>query len=190
MKMRKMFASRLATAATALALSQVDAREAGAAETRADVETDHIDAADDGGPRSGGALVHSLPMPWGSIGAEVDVALGANVALSVDGDWLPFGATHVFAASLGFPIFPQRFVFHGVYVHPRFEWAWAAAEGSSAQVGGATVLVGYEWTWPQGATIRLAGGPAYSWAMGGNATPSSSVLGFHAELDAAVGWIF
>ncbi len=183
-------APRIATAAAALALSSAYAREARAVETRADVETDHIDAADDGGPRSGGVFVHSLPLPWGSLGAEVDVALDANVAVSLDGDWLPFGATRVFAASLGLPVFPQRFSFHGLYVHPRFEWAWALGQGSSVQVGAAEVLVGYEWTWAQGATLRLAGGPAYSRAMGGDAALSSALVGFHPELDAGLGWIF
>jgi hypothetical protein len=190
MKTRMSPVPRIAAAVVTLALSCAYAGGAGAVETRADVETDHVDAADDGGPRSGGVLVHSLPLPWGSIGAEVDVALGANVALSVDGEWLPFGATRVFAALLGLPIFPQRFSFHGLYVHPRFEWAWASAQGSSVQVGAAAVLVGYEWTWAQGATLRLAGGPGYSRATGGDAALSSALVGFHPELDAALGWIF
>jgi hypothetical protein len=181
-------AASVAAAAAALALSLV--REARAVETRRDVETDHIDAADDGGPRSAGVLVHSLPTAVGSVGVEVDVALGASAALSVEGHWVPLGAIRAYATSVGMPLFPQRFAFHGLYVHPRVEWAVVSVQGASVQAGSAAVLVGYEWTWLSGATVRLAGGVAYSKAMGGDAAASSAWVGTHPEIDAALGWIF
>ncbi len=178
-------------AAAALALGHAPA--ATAAETRADVESDHVDAADDGGPRTAGVLVRASAIAWGSLGAEVDVSLGANAALSVEGDWLPFGPARAYAAAVGVPLFLQRFAFHGLYVHPRLEWAWASSGDGSAQgtleIGSAAVLAGYEWTWPSGATLRLAGGIAYAKAMGGDSA-ASSLTGWHPEIDAAVGWIF
>jgi hypothetical protein len=177
-------------AAAAFALVVSFAGDARAVETRADVETDHLDAADDGGPRSAGVLIHSLPTALGSVGVEVDVALGANAALSVEGDWLPLAAIRMTTTSVGMPLFTQRFAFHGFYVHPRFEWAWARAPGMEVEVGGAAVLVGYEWTWLPGATIRLSGGVAYSKAMSASAALSPALVGIHPELDAALGWIF
>jgi hypothetical protein len=176
--------------AAALALAVSFAGSARAVETRADVETDHLDAADDGGPRSAGVLVHSLPTALGSVGVEVDVAFGANAALSIEGDWLPLAAIRMTTASIGVPLFPQRFAFHGFYVHPRLEWARASAQGTAVQIGGAAVLAGYEWTWLPGATIRLSGGAAYSKAMGAAQAPSPTLVGIHPELDAALGWIF
>jgi hypothetical protein len=176
--------------AAALALAVSFAGSARAVETRADVETDHLDAADDGGPRSAGVLVHSLPTALGSVGVEVDVAFGANAALSIEGDWLPLAAIRMTTASIGVPLFPQRLAFHGFYVHPRLEWARASAQGTAVQIGGAAVLAGYEWTWLPGATIRLSGGAAYSKAMGAAQAPSPTLVGIHPELDAALGWIF
>jgi hypothetical protein len=185
---------RATTAASlaAGAIALIGTQTAIAAESRADIETDHIDAADDGGPRTAGFLVRASPVTWATVGAEVDMALGSNAALSVEGDWLPFGPIRAYAASVGALLFLQRFAFHGFYVHPRLEWAWASESGGSTpglQVGTAAVLVGYEWTWPRGATLRLAGGAAYSNAVGGDAAPSSR-SGLRPELDTAVGWIF
>jgi hypothetical protein len=189
MKTPRTTAASLAAAAIAL----IGTQTAIAAESRADVETDHIDAADDGGPRTAGVLVRASPVMWATLGAEVDMALGSNVALSVEGDWLPFGPIRAYAASVGALLFLQRFAFHGLYVHPRLELAWASESGGSTpgsfQVGSAAVLVGYEWTWPLGATLRLAGGAAYSKGIGGDAAPPSR-SGLRPELDAAMGWIF
>jgi hypothetical protein len=183
----------MAASLVAGAVALTRARAAVAVESRADVETDHIDPADDGGPRTAGVLVRASPVMWGTLGAEVDMALGAHAALSVEGDWLPFGPIRAYAASVGMPLFLQRFAFHGLYLHPRLEWAWASPDAGSGQgslqVGSAAVLVGYEWTCLPGATLRLAGGIAYSKAMGGDAAPSS-LAGLHPELDAAIGWIF
>jgi len=184
---------RSAAALAALALALSASREVRAVETSADVETDHVDAADDGGPRSAGVLVSAVPAGLGhagSIGAEVDVALGTNAALSVRGDWLPFGAIRAYAASVGLPFFPQLFAFHGVFVHPRLEWASASARGTSVHVSGAAVLAGYEWTWLPGATIRLAGGAGYAKALGADPELAPALAGLHPELDAALGWIF
>jgi hypothetical protein len=178
----------------AAALAFGHAPAARAAETRADVESDHTDAAADGGPRTAGVLVRASAITWGSLGAEVDVSLGANAALSLEGDWLPFGPARAYAALVGVPLFLQRFAFHGLYVHPRLEWASASASDGSAQ---GSLKVGQRggprWIRMDLAVRRHAAsgrrGIAYAKAMGGD-SPPSSLTGLHPELDAAVGWIF
>ena len=176
--------------AAALALVAAAPR-ARAVETRADVETDHIDAADDGGPRAAGVLLRPYVMALGQLGAEVDVALGESAAVTLEGDWLPAPDARAYGAALGVALFPQRFSFHGVYVHPRFEWASAASTGgASAQVAGAAATVGYEWTWPVGATVRLGGGASYARAVGSDGPVAAASEGLRPRVDAAVGWVF
>jgi hypothetical protein len=175
------------------------ASRAGAVETSADVETDHIDAADDGGPRTAGVLLHPFSMAFGAFGAfgafaevgvELDVALGENAALSVEGDWVLLPGASSYEASVGLPVFPQRFVFHGIYVHPRVEWASETSGGESDRVVGAVVTVGYTWTWPVGATLRLGGGPAYARALASDGAAPHALEGLHPRADGSVGWVF
>jgi hypothetical protein len=169
------------------------ASRAGAVETSADVETDHIDATDDGGPRTAGVLLHPFSMSFGSLGelgVELDVALGENAALSVEGDWVLLPGATSYQASVGLPVFPQRFAFHGIYVHPRVEWASEASGGESDRVVGAVVTVGYAWTWPVGATLRLGGGPAYARALATHGTATPALEGLHPRADVSVGWVF
>jgi hypothetical protein len=161
-----------------------------AVETRADVETDHFDAADDGGPRALGVLVHPLAIATGWLGAEIDAACGEHLVLTIEGDarWV-FGIRG-FRTVLGLALFPQRFAFHGVYVHPTFEWdrATSGAVAASALGGGATV--GYAWTWPFGASVRLGGGVAYAKSVFGDGTAAIAVAGLRPEVDADLGWVF
>jgi hypothetical protein len=166
------------------------ARPALAVESRADVETDHLDATDDGGPRAAGVLVHPLGMATGWLGAEVDAAWGEYVVLSVEGDARWPWRTHGFRAVLGVALYPQRFAFHGIYIHPAFEWERSASGGVAATAIGAGVTVGYAWTWPVGASVRLGGGIAYA---KGIVSDGQSALGLEAlrpEVDADLGWVF
>ena len=172
-----------------VALFAFDARDARAAETPADVETDHLDAADDGGPRTWGFALRPLDADIGLVGIELGTALGANAVATLEATWLAWAPDRAFGGALGVAFFPTRFAFHGFYVHPRVE-AWATPASPTALGGG--MLVGYEWTAPVGATLRLGGGLAYvTWT----AEPPQSPLpvrltGILPELDAAVGWVF
>lgn len=169
------------------------ASRAGAVETSADVETDHIDAADDGGPRTAGVLLHPFSMAFGAfgeLGVELDVALGENAALSFEGDWVLLPGASSYEASVGLPVFPQRFAFHGIYVHPRVEWASETSGGESDRVIGAVVTVGYAWTWPVGATLRLGGGPAYDRALASDGAVTHALEGLHPRADVSAGWVF
>jgi hypothetical protein len=119
------------------------------------------------------------------------VAVAERVAVSVEGA-LPLrdapGVTRVYSASIGFPLFPQRFVFHGIYVDPRVEWVWAS--GGSGRWVGAVALVGYEWTWPIGATLRLGAGAAFSRATDGDTSRLPAIAGLRPEADGALGIVF
>jgi hypothetical protein len=164
------------------------ARPAAAAETARDVETDHFDGADDGGPRSWGFALRPLDLDLGLVGVELDTALSERVVLSFEAGWVAVAPALAYGVVAGIAVFPTRFAFHGFYVHPRLE-AWRAPPTRNAI--GLGSLVGYEWTAPVGATARLGGGLAYvTWTGPPAINPSVSVAGLLPELDAAVGWVF
>ncbi len=166
---------------------------AGEPPDRHDVETDHVDAFDDVGPRSYGAFARAGIAGgaggglWGAgtrIGAEVDVGLGDTVAASVIGEGSPSG----YGAAIGLPVFPGRVPFHGLYVHPRLTWRRMAVDGSlgsPVDCAGVATTVGGEWTLRPGFTLRAGIGLAYDAPVtdlaGGAVVPTA---------DAAVGWVF
>jgi hypothetical protein len=161
-----------------------------AVEGPGDVETDHLDAADDGGPRAIGVLLHPVAIAAGWVGAEVDASCGDHVTLTVEGDarWI-FGLRG-YRTLLGFALFPQRFSFHGLYVHPTFEWDRSTAVGAAASALGGGVTVGYAWTWPVGAAVRLGGGVAYAKEIVTDGQAAFAVEGPRPEVDADLGWVF
>jgi hypothetical protein len=175
-------------------LSLTISRPAAAVETRADVETDHVTAADDEGPRTAGLLVRALSMATGWLGAEIDVSSGPGVAMSAEGAERWGLGNRAYRVALGVALYPQRPSFHGVYVHPVVEWARAAGDHmvGSALVAGLTV--GYAWTWPAGATVRIGGGVSYARALrtppGSDPRPSPVVEGLQPRVDVDVGWVF
>ena len=154
-----------------------------------DVETDHVDAADDGGPRSVGFLLHPIGMATGWLGAEVDAACSEHLVLTVEGDGR-FAWIHGVRVALGAALFPQRFAFHGIYAHPTFEWDRVLANGAAATVIGGAITVGYGWTWPSGPTFRLGGGVGYAKGTVGYAPTLIGLEGWRARVDADVGWVF
>ncbi len=165
------------------------ASPAAAGEPRADVETDHIDAFDDGGPRSFGLLANPLALTLGSLGIEGDLVLGDVGALSLEADATSLGGTDAYGAAVGFPLFPWRVMFHGFYVHPRVTWAHATMQGVAFDVAGAGATMGWQWTWRFGLTLRAGAGAAYDFALGdaGNGSP---LVGLRPVLDGEVGWVF
>ena len=146
-------------------LSLTISRPAAAVETKTDVETDHVTAADDEGPRTAGLLVRALSMATGWPGAEIDVSSGPGVAMSAEGAERWVSGKGAYRVALGVALYPQRRSFHGVYVHPVVEWARATGDGMAASALGGGFTVGYAWTWPAGATVRLGGGVAYARAL-------------------------
>jgi hypothetical protein len=162
---------------------------AGAVETRADVETDHVSAADDGGPRALGVLVNPFPMGIGWLGAEVDAACGQQVLFTIEGDTRAPG-NRGFAGAAGLALFTQGVAFHGIYGRLSAEWAHETAFGESATAIGGAVRFGYEWTLLGGPTLRLGAGAGYAResVSGGGAT--IDLGGIRPRVDAAVGWVF
>jgi hypothetical protein len=187
--MRRPWDLRPALARALVLLAGIPAPSARAAETRDDVETDHLDAADDGGPRTWGLAVRPFELDFGLVGAEVGVSLVDRVVLTFEPSWWAPDPSLAYGVTVGLAFFPTRFSFHGFYLHPRLE-AWRAPATGNAVGIGATL--GYEWTAPLGATLRLGGGLAYAtWegAASGVATPAT-LTGLLPELDAAIGWVF
>ncbi len=163
-----------------------------AAETRGDVETDHLDAAADGGPRTWALAIRPVELSLGRVGVELGVAAASNVVVTLEADWLALAPTGAYGAILGTAIFPTRFAFHGFYVHPRLEWWRAPAAAFPRDAAGAGALVGYEWTAPVGASLRLGAGLAYlAWSGAPAASgPVVGASGLLPEVDLAVGWVF
>src|ERR1700684_2302955 len=89
--LRDALAAPIAGLFAALAVLGATASPARAAEGPGDVETDHLDAFDDGGPPSFGVLVNPLGALVGTFAAEGDFALGHAAALSAEGNWTSVG---------------------------------------------------------------------------------------------------
>jgi hypothetical protein len=154
-----------------------------------DVESDHIDAADDGGPRSVGLLLHPIAMASGWLGAEIDAACGEHVVLGLDAEGR-FAWVHGVRAALEVLLFPQRFSFHGIYLHPTLEWDRVGTSAAATTILGGAITVGYAWTWPSGPTLRLGGGVGYTKAAVGDGAALVALEGWRSQVDADLGWIF
>lgn len=176
----------LALASTVSAVSgQARAQEKGA-----DLETDHLDAFDDGGPRSFALLTNPASLLFGVIGVEGDLLLGDTAALSLEADALAVGPATGASASLGIPLFPQGVALHGFYMHPRLFAARAWSAGSHVDVAGIGATIGWEWTLPVGLTLRTGAGAAIDRPTGGDAGAASPLVGFRPLLDGSLGWTF
>jgi hypothetical protein len=163
---------------------------AAAAESRADRETDHIDAFDDGGPRSFGLFVNPLALTLGTVAAEGDFVLGEAAALSVEGDFLSVAGATAYGVTAGVPLFPWRIVFHGFYLHPRVMAAYTTNAGLTADVVGIGGTLGWQQTFRFGLSLRIGGGAAYEVALGQDAGAAFAVSGVRPLLDGDVGWVF
>jgi hypothetical protein len=166
---------------------------------QADVETDHVDAADDRGPRiwslafgtrRAGALPLSAYLVW--VGVEAAVAIDTSVAVTLAGGWLASGPDRAHDVAVGVAFFPSRFAFHGVYVRPSFALERARAGGVLHDAASAGAVVGYQWTAPVGASLRLGGGLAYgTWVGSGpSVAPTVPTSGLLPQLDACLAWVF
>ncbi len=175
--------------ALASALVAVSA-EARAEEREGDVETDHLDAFDDGGPRSFALLTDPASLLFGAIGVEGDLVLGDTAALGIEVDALAAGPATGASASLGAPLFPQGVALHGFYMYPRLFAARAWSAGAHADVLGVGATLGWEWTLPVGFTLRLGAGAAIDRPAGGDAGVVPSMVGFRPLLDGSLGWAF
>jgi hypothetical protein len=166
---------------------------AAAARAERDVETDHLDAFDDVGPRTLGVLFSAggvgIRSSAPAIGAELDFVLGDSAALSLAAAWLPLEAAG-YSVSVGAPLFPGRVPFHGLYVRPLLVWERQSMLGASLDIGGVGVTAGWELTWRPGLTMRLGGGVAYEQALGGDDAVMGASGRVQPVLDGAVGWAF
>lgn len=157
-----------------------------ALETPADVETDHVDALDDGGPRSAAVVLDALATSRGWVGAEGAVIVADGVAACIGVAGGVAGLRALVREALGVAWFPLGLAFHGWVLLPRFESASAVADVTSPRRVAGALLAGYEWTWPIGLTMRLAAGAAYAVPVAKQKGPA----GFEPRLDASAGWTF
>lgn len=173
--------------ALAAGLASVATR-AGAVETSRDVETDHVAARDDGAFPAIAVLLHPVAMATGWFGAEVDVAVGDHVMMSVEGEARAGSRSHGDRAGGGMAFFLSR-AFDGFYLHPALEARRASGNGVAGSAIGARLTGGYAWSWPLGIMLRLGGGVAYERALLGDAgAPGLGVV--RPWIDADVGWAF
>lgn len=157
-----------------------------AAETAADVETDHVDALDDGGPRIVTLAVDVLATSRGWLGVEGEALVvdGLAAHLAVAGG---VSGPRAFAhASAGLAWFPARFSFHGWVLLTRVEGTSPLDDVTSPWRIAGALLAGYAWTWPVGAALRLAAGAAYAAPLVSGAPHA----GFEPRVDVAAGWTF
>jgi hypothetical protein len=155
-----------------------------AAEGPRDVETDHLDAYDDGGKPSVGVLANLGAPLSGALAAEIDFALGDAAVLSVEADCFCLGVPKAFGGAIGVPLFVERVRFHGLYVEPRLA-AVVASSGAAAAVGlGATA--GWEETFRFGLSLKGGLGLLYETPLAGDGL----VVGIKPLVDAAIGWVF
>jgi hypothetical protein len=168
----------------------VDVPRTGHASEPPGVETDHIDAADDGGPRHLGVLANGIATALGFVAVELDAAISGNAAVSVELDDAAWDVTTVYGATAGVVVFPLRFAFRGLYVHPRVGLS-SDTDPTTPAVLSPAVTVGYEWVCPAGCTLRVGGGGAYGVALSAEAGGAlSRLVGIRPALDVGVGWIF
>lgn len=161
-----------------------------AAETPRDRETDHLDAFDDGGPRSFGLMLNPAGVMLGVFGAEADVLLGDVAAVSVEADWVSVGSTSAVGVTLGLPLFPQRVPFHGLVVHPLLSFDRATGGGATADLFGAGATLGWQWTLRVGLTFRAGGGAMFSHVVAGDGAGSLVLDGVRPVADGTIGWVF
>jgi hypothetical protein len=176
----------LAAVAIAIVTAASPAR---AVETRGDVESDHVSAADDGGPRSIGVLVDPLAMGIGWLGGEIDAALAEPLVFTAEGDVRAFGVPG-YGATLGLAFFLQGIALRGIYLHPTVAWAHEHGRGVAVTGIGGGVSAGYEWTAFAGATLRLGAGGTYAKTARAGAGTAVALGGLRPQVDALVGWVF
>jgi hypothetical protein len=172
----------------ALVVGVLASPRARAAESAADVETDHVEAGGEGAPRTAAVVLRPFWAALGWVGAEVDVACGEGAVFSVEGEVGRMRGVRGYRAAAGFALYAGRLAFRGFYVPPAFEWARAAVSRASA--AGGAVTLGYAWAWPRGFTLRLGGGVAYARALDAGAGMPLAIARLRPVLDADVGWVF
>jgi hypothetical protein len=157
-----------------------------AAEGPRDIETDHLDAYDDGGKPSVALMANPGALLLGALSAEVEFALGDAAALSVEANGFGLGVSRAYGGAVGAPLFVERVRFHGLYIEPRLAAVFPSSGPASAAVVGLGATAGWQETWRFGLSLKGGLGLLYE-------TPIRSeglVLNVKPLVDAAVGWVF
>lgn len=161
-----------------------------AAEGPQDVETDHRDAFDDGGPRTFGLLTNPAGMLLGVFGAEGDLVVADTAALSAEADVLAAGGATALGGTIGMPLYPMGVPFHGFVIHPRLSLLHASTGEATVNLAGVVATLGWQWTLPAGLTLRAGGGVRLDRPIGGDTGATLGLEGLHPVADGSVGWVF
>jgi hypothetical protein len=180
-------AARLACTTAVLAL----ARSAFADDppTFADRADDAIEDADE----SVAVLVSPLAVACGVFGGEADVIVQRSIALALDAAVYGTGASSpapLGAVGAGVLLYPLGTALHAFYVEPRVVYTRALRSDLGGAPGwvSAVGVVGWQWTWDYGLSVRLGGGLAASTRGFPERAPALTVGPVALVADAALGW--
>lgn len=148
--------------------------------------------------RSLALVFNPLAMSAGVFGMEADFVLTPRTAVVLEADVYGLGADVGVASGVGIAFYPMHPVFHGLYFEPRALFARSASESLlqvdwATDVVGVGGMVGWQWTWDYGFTLRLGGGAMHYFGGSGEVIQSSFPFGSGAAVlvaDASVGWAF
>jgi hypothetical protein len=171
-----------------------------AADGLRDVETDHIDAYDDGGKPSFGVFANAGALLAGAFAARAELCLGDMAAVSLEGDYFATGTAPAYGASLGLPLFVERVRFRGLYIEPRLLGQVGSGVPLSHGTVGLGATAGWEETWRFGLSIKGGIGLSYETTLPDSSCPQPGgtgrcdtnfvAVGVRPLVDAAVGWVF
>ncbi len=151
---------------------------------------DRSDDATEDADASVAVMFAPVAIACGVFGGEADFVVQRSLALSIDAAGYRPGSATLGALGVGLLVFPLHTVFHGLYLEPRVTYTHALSEDLVAGPGALSVeaVVGWQWTWDYGLTVRLGAGVAGT--SGGIAVraPDISVGRLALVADAAVGW--
>jgi hypothetical protein len=159
-----------------------------------------IDAAPAEPMKRQGIFVNPLGLLFGALGAEYAVALSDKTALAItpafayasaSADGSTVSATGADLA-VGVQLFPADRVFKRIYVYPFVNAGYLSISGNgesaSAVLVGGGAIVGYQWTWSGGFSLRLGGGAGYAQAVVTDGETSLNVSGVGPRLDGVLGY--
>jgi hypothetical protein len=146
--------------------------------------------------KTAGIFVNPLGIAFGVFGAEFDYAVAEKLTLNISGSFYKTGNTTAFGGGVGAQWFPLEKAFHRFWIMPRVDFAAATAEeqgiSASAKLLAVGGLLGWQWTWDGGFSIRLGGGAMYYTALAEDEdkTVEVGLKGVLPSLDFSIGYTF
>ena len=143
-----------------------------------------------------GIFVNPLGIAFGVFGAEYDHAVAERVTLNSGLSYFSKGNTTAVGFGVGVQWFVQEKAFHRFWIMPKIEFAAATAEeggtSASSKLLAVGALLGWQWTWDGGTSVRLGGGALYYAAVAKDKeeTVEVGLDGVAPALDLSIGYTF